>query len=132
MKKSCFSESQIISILKHAETGAPVPELCREHGISSNYDSMGNIRNFEKILTILALTLAAYATTTQHLPTSPPALLPSLTEEPPAFRLLRLPKSMPITPISAGSGASKRLDSKRFTSSCNKFTDETKRLECFG
>lgn len=36
MKKSRFSESQIINILKHAETGAPVPELCREHGISSS------------------------------------------------------------------------------------------------
>jgi putative transposase len=35
MKKSRFSESQIISILKQAEAGAPVPELCREHGISS-------------------------------------------------------------------------------------------------
>lgn len=35
MKKSRFSESQIISILKQAEAGAPVPERCREHGMSS-------------------------------------------------------------------------------------------------
>jgi putative transposase len=35
MKKSRFSESQIIAILKQAEAGAPVPELCREHGMSS-------------------------------------------------------------------------------------------------
>ena len=28
MKKSRFSESQIISILKQAEAGTPVPELC--------------------------------------------------------------------------------------------------------
>ena len=35
MKKSRFSESQIISILKQAEAGTPVPELCREHGMSS-------------------------------------------------------------------------------------------------
>ena len=35
MKKSRFSDSQIISILKQAENGSPVPELCREHGISS-------------------------------------------------------------------------------------------------
>jgi putative transposase len=35
MKKSRFSESQIISILKQAEAGTPVPELCRAHGISS-------------------------------------------------------------------------------------------------
>ena len=35
MKKSRFSDSQIIAILKQAEGGTPVPELCREHGISS-------------------------------------------------------------------------------------------------
>ena len=35
MKKSRFSDSQIIAILKQAENGSPVPELCREHGISS-------------------------------------------------------------------------------------------------
>lgn len=35
MKKSRFSESQIINILKQAEGGTPVPELCREHGMSS-------------------------------------------------------------------------------------------------
>ena len=35
MKKSRFSESQIIAILKPAEAGTPVPELCREHGMSS-------------------------------------------------------------------------------------------------
>jgi putative transposase len=35
MKKSRFSDSQIIAVLKQAEAGSPVPELCREHGISS-------------------------------------------------------------------------------------------------
>ena len=35
MKKSRFTDSQIIAILKQAEGGAPVPDLCREHGISS-------------------------------------------------------------------------------------------------
>jgi putative transposase len=35
MKKSRFSESQIIAILKQTEAGTPVPELCREHGMSS-------------------------------------------------------------------------------------------------
>lgn len=35
MKTSRFSDSQIISILKQAEAGSPVPELRREHGISS-------------------------------------------------------------------------------------------------
>ena len=35
MKKSRFSESQIIAILKQAQAGTPVPELCRGHGMSS-------------------------------------------------------------------------------------------------
>ncbi len=35
MKKSRFTDSQIIAVLKQAQVGAPVPELCREHGISS-------------------------------------------------------------------------------------------------
>jgi putative transposase len=35
MKKSRFSDSQILAILKQAENGVPVPELCREHGMSS-------------------------------------------------------------------------------------------------
>ena len=35
MKRSRFTDSQIITILKQAEAGTPVPELCREHGISS-------------------------------------------------------------------------------------------------
>ena len=35
MKKSRFSDHQIIQILKQAEAGKPVPELCREPGMSS-------------------------------------------------------------------------------------------------
>jgi len=35
MKKSRFSERQVIAILKQADGGTPVPELCREHGMSS-------------------------------------------------------------------------------------------------
>jgi len=34
MKRSRYSESQIISILKEAESGIPMAELCREHGMS--------------------------------------------------------------------------------------------------
>ena len=34
MKKSKFTESQIISILKKQQAGLPVSDICREHGIS--------------------------------------------------------------------------------------------------
>jgi putative transposase len=35
MKISRFTDSQIIAVLKEAEAGTPVPELCRTHGISN-------------------------------------------------------------------------------------------------
>lgn len=35
MKKSRYSDSQIMTIIKQADAGTPVPELCREHGMSS-------------------------------------------------------------------------------------------------
>ena len=35
MKNGRFSDSQIMGILKQAEGGVPVTELCREHGMSS-------------------------------------------------------------------------------------------------
>jgi putative transposase len=35
MKKSKFSDTQIVSILKEAEAGMPVKEVCRQHQISS-------------------------------------------------------------------------------------------------
>lgn len=34
MKKSRFSETQIVSILKQADAGMLVKDICRQHGIS--------------------------------------------------------------------------------------------------
>ena len=35
MKQKRFSETEIMGILKQAEQGVAVPELCREHGMSN-------------------------------------------------------------------------------------------------
>jgi putative transposase len=35
MKTSRYTEPQILSILRQAEGGVPVTELCREHGMSN-------------------------------------------------------------------------------------------------
>ena len=34
MKRSCFTEEQIIGVLKEQEAGLKVSDLCRKHGIS--------------------------------------------------------------------------------------------------
>lgn len=36
MKQKSYSERQIIGILKEAESGIPVPELCRKHGMGNS------------------------------------------------------------------------------------------------
>ena len=35
MKTARFSDAQIMGILRQAESGVPISELCREHGMSS-------------------------------------------------------------------------------------------------
>ncbi len=36
MKQSKYSEPQILAILRQAEGGVPVAQLCREHGADSD------------------------------------------------------------------------------------------------
>jgi putative transposase len=36
MKKTRFTESQILSILKEAESGLTISELCRKHGVGES------------------------------------------------------------------------------------------------
>jgi putative transposase len=47
MKRSRYTEQQIISILKEQEAGASVAELCRRHGKSDGHFTNGKqIRGF--------------------------------------------------------------------------------------
>ena len=36
MRKSKFTETQIVSMIKEAESGTPVPEICRKYGIGQS------------------------------------------------------------------------------------------------
>ena len=79
MRKSRYSEEQIVGILKESEAGVPTAELCRKHGISeqtfyrwkSKYNSMAlgesqmlksledENRRLKKVLADLMLEIAA-------------------------------------------------------------------------
>lgn len=51
MKRSRFTETQIVSILKEADAGGGVKELCRKHGISDAafYKLEGEVRRYERL-----------------------------------------------------------------------------------
>src|SRR5690606_38440141 len=68
MKKSKFSETQIVSILKQGDAGVPVKDLCRQAGISpatyyqwkSKYGGMDasdlrRVKELEEIRSLLGL-----------------------------------------------------------------------------
>ena len=46
MKKSKYSDSQIMAVLKQAKAGTPAPELCREHGMDFMHDQLACGRSF--------------------------------------------------------------------------------------
>ena len=46
MNKSRYSGSQIMAILKQADAGTPVPELCREHRYYLYMILFKSLRNF--------------------------------------------------------------------------------------
>jgi len=46
MRKSRFSEEQIIGILKQAEAGVAVSELCRQNAISDACSGLGFLGQF--------------------------------------------------------------------------------------
>ncbi len=48
MRKSRFTDSQIIAVLKRADVGTPVTDLCRELGVSSTPGFL-HIRNVKGI-----------------------------------------------------------------------------------
>jgi len=54
MKRSRFSEEQIIGILKEQEAGAATAEICRRHGISSAtfyiYGRLSLCKRFEAVI----------------------------------------------------------------------------------
>lgn len=77
MKKSKFTESQIIGILKAQESGRSVADICREHGISqptfyqwkSKYSGMevGQLKRLKELEAELAQYKRIVAEQTLHI-----------------------------------------------------------------
>jgi hypothetical protein len=62
MKKSRFTDAQIMAILRQAEDGIPVLNLCREHQMSSAtfYGDSARCRQPDQCAVSLSLTIKAY------------------------------------------------------------------------
>ena len=54
MRKSKFSESKIVTLLKEAQAGRKVSDICREQGISSHY-SVSNTLIWQKYRLVLTM-----------------------------------------------------------------------------
>lgn len=63
MKKSKYTDGQILVILKQAKAGTPVPALCREHGISSANTCLSPSKKFK------TMQLDGYGFTIMNVPT---------------------------------------------------------------
>ena len=48
MKKARFTETQIIALLKEAESGLSISELCRKHGISVSAKSPAHLTTCDR------------------------------------------------------------------------------------
>ena len=56
MKNSKFSDAQIMAILRQAENGLPVSELCREHGGAARVFTSGVRSMGDDLMFLMSLT----------------------------------------------------------------------------
>jgi putative transposase len=83
MKKSRFLDTQIITILKQAESGTPIPKLCGEHNISNATFYVWRKKFREKDVS-----------------TAPPAQQVSASNPEPKKGAAARPKVVPMEPVS--------------------------------